>query len=260
MYVYMYIYMWIHMYIYIYIYVYAPAEADPSQTAAAAAIAAAAVELSKYIYICIYIYIYKYVHICSISSRNFAYSSRCAAMRQHALLRTPVFASPTLHAVLSRSCHLMIHCSNLTWRASLCKCDSLHGFRVVAANGRQEKSGRSAPDLRGAECTRLTSSAYSDTTKHNINIYTCKHVWVWKAPKNVGGKEPWCYWWLVASPYGFSREREREIMWFIGKPKGRSIMISNGFSKESCVLKPPARVQIVTAPSRASSKARGARW
>ena len=102
------------MYIYIYIYVYAPAEADPSQTAAAAAIAAAAVELSKYIYICIYIYIYKYVHICSISSRNFAYSSRCAAVRQHALLRTPVFASPTLHAVLSRSCHLMIHCSNLT--------------------------------------------------------------------------------------------------------------------------------------------------
>ena len=55
---------------------------------------------------------YKYVHVCSISSRNFAYSIRCADLRQHALLRTPVFASPTLHAVLSRSCQLMIHCSN----------------------------------------------------------------------------------------------------------------------------------------------------
>jgi len=58
-------------------------------------------------------------------SRKFANSSRRAAARQHALLRSPVFTLPTLHPFLSGTCHLMTHGSNLTWWVLLCRCDFL---------------------------------------------------------------------------------------------------------------------------------------
>jgi len=187
----------LHIYIYIYIYTY--------------------IYIYIYIYINIYIYIYIYIYICSSRSRPFSNSCSCNSSSSSRILKVYIYAyiytcinmymyaasaaetSHTASDVLIcasmpycvRLCsrHLLymlfsadpvnwwsiVATSSLTWRASLCKCDSLHGFRVVATNGREEKAGTS----RGAECTRFTSSAYSDTTKHNINIYPCKHVWVW---------------------------------------------------------------------------------
>jgi len=60
---------------------------------------------SQSLYIYIYIYITKslyinihiYIHVCSSNNRDFANSSRRAAARQHALLRSPVFTLRTLH-------------------------------------------------------------------------------------------------------------------------------------------------------------------
>ena len=110
-----------------------------------------------------------------------------------------------------------------------CASTTLSQSRVVAANSRQERQCI----WWGAECARHTSSAHCDTTKYNVNIYTC-HTHEYKTPKKVGGEEPWCSWWLVTSSYGSS--------------------------KESCALENPARVQIGTAPSSASSKMKGVVW
>jgi len=92
---------------------------------------------SQSLYIYIYIYIHTNIHISSSSSRNLANSSRRVAARQHALLRSPVFILPTLPAVFSRTCHLMTHCSNLTWWALFCRCD----FLPVSCNGSKLKAG-----------------------------------------------------------------------------------------------------------------------
>ena len=85
-----------------------------------------------------YTYTYTYIHVCNSSSRNFAHSSRRAAVRQHALLRSPVFTLPTLHSFLSGACHLMTHGSNLTWWVMLCRCD----FLLVSRCDSKLKAGK----------------------------------------------------------------------------------------------------------------------
>jgi len=96
----------------------------------------------EYIYISKYLYIHIHINIrvCSSSSRKFAHSSRRAAARQHALLRSPVFTLRTLHAFWIGICHLMTHGSNLTWWVLLCRCYFSRSHVVTANKGRKNNA------------------------------------------------------------------------------------------------------------------------
>ena len=106
--------------------------------------------------------------MCSSSSRNFANSSRRAAARQHAVLR--LFTLSTLHAVLSGTCHLMTHGSNLTWWVLLCRCD----FLPVSRRGSKLQAGKTT-QLKGGgvrETYKLSKFSYHETQHQYLYLYT----------------------------------------------------------------------------------------
>jgi len=73
----------------------------------------------------VFIYTYTYIYTCVQQQQQKRCKQQQRHARQHALLRSPVFTLPTLHAFLSGTWHLMTHGSNLTWWVLLCSCDFL---------------------------------------------------------------------------------------------------------------------------------------